>query len=431
MRKHTKIQKMLKKAAEAGCVPGLESMAALMDEFSNIQDTIQIVHIAGTNGKGSTSVMIQQIAKEAGYSVGRYSSPAVFQEEEKYQIDGKCISKEEYFSLLEEIQIACERMEKKGNGFPTLFEIETAAAFLWFYHQKCDLVVIETGMGGLLDATNIIRKPLCSVITSVSKDHMGFLGESLEEIAKHKAGIIKEGCPIITICQEFKTMKIIKEACEKAHGKFFLADTDKITKVRQEEEKLCFSYDRFSQVKLSMLGGYQPENAVCAIETIEVLKKKGFIITDENILKGLETAYLPGRFEMISRNPIVVIDGAHNEDAAKKMRKTLELGFTNKKIIYIIGILADKEYEKIVKTTVPLAEKVFTITPNNPRALSGEKLCETVKKYHKDSEFCQSIQLALEKAVSCCKNQKDSMILVFGTLSCLREVKKEVLNLWT
>ena len=167
MSKKREIEQMMKKAAQAGCVPGLENMEMLMAELSDIQDRLPIVHIAGTNGKGSVSVMIQEIAMEAGYSVGRYSSPAVFQEEEKYQMNGVCISKEEYFQVLGEIQKACEKIEKREHRFPTLFEIETAAAFLWFFWKKCDLVILETGMGGQLDATNMIKKPLCSVIVSI------------------------------------------------------------------------------------------------------------------------------------------------------------------------------------------------------------------------------------------------------------------------
>lgn len=443
--KREEIEGFLKKAGSLGVVPGLSNMGHLMAELGEIQEELSIVHIAGTNGKGSVGAMLDAVLREAGFSVGRYSSPAVFSVEEQYQCNGEPIGEEERLLLLSELQGACRSLEAKGLHHPTLFEIETAAAFLWFYRKKCQIVLLETGLGGRLDATNIIKKPLCSVITSVSMDHMKFLGNTLPEIAAEKAGIIKKGCPVAVARQEPEALAVIKQTCKNKCSKLFYSD-EAPTGIRYEGETLVFDWNRYSRLELSLLGACQPENAACALLTLDCLGK---VFREEQIRRGLKAARWPGRFEIISRKPLMVIDGAHNEDAAKKLRKTLELGFTNRRIIYIIGVLADKEHDKMLRCLLPLASRVYTVTPDSPRALSGEVLCREAGRYHKQVAYAPTLKQALSQALEAAYRTEDSgekpgensgrgaegsldqegkqpLILAFGSLSWLGGMKREM-----
>lgn len=419
----------LEKARALGSVPGLVNMRNLMEELGNIQEKLAVIHVAGTNGKGSVCAMLEQILRMSGCRVGRYSSPAVFCEEERYQINGVYINKEAYRVLLSEIAEACGRLTGRGLPHPTLFEIETALAFLRFYREGCQVVILETGMGGALDATNIIKKPLLSVITSISMDHMAFLGSTLSEIAAQKAGIIKEGCPVVTARQEPEVYEVLRAVCREKHADLVLAETGAVQNLRYEDGYLVFDWEEFPNLKLSLLGAYQPENAVCAIQAIHRLNGSGFAIGDDTIRAALRNTVWPGRFEVISRTPLVVIDGAHNEDAAKKLLETLKLGFTNRKIIYIIGVFKDKEHEKMLSVMLPMAEKVYTVTPPGPRGLPGEILCAEAGKYHGNVQCAASVRAALEAAVQDAGQMTEEgqlhkpMILAFGSLSYLGELK--------
>lgn len=470
----------LEKARALGSVPGLANMRNLMKELGNVQEKLAIIHVAGTNGKGSVSAMLEQILRMSGCRTGRYSSPAVFCEEERYQINGVYINKETYHTILSEIAEACARLTGRGLLHPTLFEIETALAFLWFYREECQVVILETGMGGALDATNIIEKPLMSVITSISMDHMAFLGETLSEIAAQKAGIIKEGCPVVTARQEPEVYEVLKEACREKHTDLVMTDSESvegtleaepagaIRNLHYEDGYLVFDWEEFTNLQLSLLGAYQPENAVCAIQAIHRLNGMGFAIGDDTIRAALRNTVWPGRFEVISRSPFIVIDGAHNADAAKKLRETLKLGFTNRKIIYIIGMFKDKEHEKVLAELLPLAAKVYTVTPPGPRGLPGEVLCAEAEKCREEvqraeAEKCRgevqcaeaekwrgevqcaeagkgrwevqcadSVGEALERAMQDSEQMTEEgqldkpMILAFGSLSYLGELKSEL-----
>lgn len=412
----------LKEVGKSGSILGLSSIQRLMEELSNIQEELKIIHVAGTNGKGSVCTMLNAVLMEAGYRVGKYTSPAVFESEECYQINGVNITGKEFAEIITEVKAGCDRMLEKGWEHPTVFEVETAAAFLYFYRSQCEVVILETGMGGALDATNIIRKPLVSVITSISRDHMAFLGNTLEEIAAVKAGIIKARGEAVVARPAEPLKKIFEEAGKRNQARIYYADMEKAEDVKMEKGRLCFSYGVWGKVTLGMAGVCQVENGICVLETINCLKRRGFSITREQVRRGLEQAHCEGRFSMVSADPLVIIDGAHNEDAAKKLRKTLEMGFTNRKIIYIIGVLADKEHEKMMQIMLPLAEKVFTVTPGNPRAFSGSLLAEEASRYHPDVEYVHEIKTALARALEAAR-QKNAMVLSFGSLSYLGEVK--------
>lgn len=421
---YQKAREYIENVSRTGSVLGLESIQNLMNELGNVQDKLAIIHIAGTNGKGSVGAFLESALILAGKKVGRYTSPAVFEELEEWRINKENISKEEYALYVEHIKSACDNMVSKGMAHPTVFEVETALAFIYFYEKKCDYVLLETGMGGETDATNLIKKPVCSVITSVSMDHMQFLGNTLEEIAAVKAGIIKKGCPVATIRQKEEVLQIIRAGAEMKGAELLVADSsvcERIEPLSTDMTSISYTCPKLGEIQLNMSGEYQLENSYLAITVL----KEVLTIQDEFIKEGLRKAVWPGRFETISEAPRFIIDGAHNEDAAEKLSQTLRKYFTNREITYIIGVLADKEHEKMLRIMLPLAQRVFTVTPHNPRALDSVSLAKEAEKYHNHVTACDTIELAVNKAAEC--TGRNGIILAFGSLSYLKEVKQYVM----
>jgi dihydrofolate synthase/folylpolyglutamate synthase len=400
----------------------LDNMRHLMAELGQVQDKLKVIHVAGTNGKGSVCTILSAILTKEGYKTGCYRSPWVFQREEMFQINGKNISVGSYQTLLLQVENACERLLAKGFPQASEFEMDTALAFLWFFQEQCDIVILETGLGGTDDATNVVTAPLCSVITSISRDHIDFLGEDLVGIARAKAGIIKEGRSVVLAKPSAELLQVIESICEEKHANLFLADPKEASKIRYEDGCLVFEHKRFGEIRTSLLGLYQVENITCALWVLECLAGEGIKVNQENIGTILMDLQWQGRFELMQKNPLVIRDGAHNEAAAIKLKETLELGFQNRKIILIIGGLADKEYEKIVKILAPLAWKIITITPNNPRALHGEALALAAKEFHEHVRFLENKKEALQLAVSEAKGEKNGMVLVCGSLSYLKDM---------
>ena len=404
--------------SKTGSILGLTSIINLMNELDNVQEKLHIIHIAGTNGKGSVGAFLESALIEAGYSVGRYTSPVVFEPFEVWRINRINISTEDYLTCLSKVKEACERMLSKGMAQPTSFEVETALAFLYFYEKKCDYVLLEVGMGGETDATNLIRQPAVSVLTSISMDHMQFLGDTLEQIATVKAGIIKKNCPVVTSnTQNSEALKVIEEMAKKKEAPLFLAKQETVKELQVSMDRITFEHQILGNVELCMSGCYQVENANIAITVLrEVLH-----IEDSYILQGIKKTKWPGRFEVIANNPTVILDGAHNIDAAEKLYTSLKMHFTNRRITYIIGVLADKEHEKILDKMLPLAAQVYTVTPPSPRALSGETLAEEVRSFGKEAIFCDSMEVAVKKALLSTK--KEDVIVAFGSLSYLAVLK--------
>lgn len=411
-----------------GSVPGLDSIRGLMEELGDVQEELPVIHIAGTNGKGSVGAMLDAVLREAGYQVGRYSSPAVFEYEEIWQIDGENISPEEYAHAMGRVAVACRRLTEQGRPHPTSFEAETALAFLYFWEKQCDVVLLETGMGGGMDATNLISHPLCSVITSVSRDHMAFLGDTLEEIAGAKAGIIKEDCPVVSAWQEPEAEAVLRRAAFKRHAPFTAARREKVSELSYDMDHLELTYEGMGKVWMKLTGAYQAANAACVLETVGVLRTLGYEITPEQLREGLSRARWRGRMERIWDEPCFYIDGAHNEAAAQRLAETIENCFTNRRITYIIGVLADKEYEKMLSILLPLCQKAYTVTPDNSRALPAEALAECARAVRPGLPVsCMpDISPAVEAAMA--EADRGDVILAFGSLSYLAEVKKNVTN---
>ena len=351
---YSQAMEYMEKMNGLGSVPGLASVTELCRRLSDPQDQLKFVHIAGTNGKGSTLAYVSNVLSEAGYRVGRYSSPAVFDYRERFQIDGKMISKQALSKYLTLVAEKADAMEAEGLPHPTAFEIETALAFLFFLDKKCDIVVLETGMGGLADATNLIKTTLVCAFTSISMDHMQYLGKTLAEIAKHKAGILKTGSRAVSVRQKPEAEAVLRQACEEKKVDFLVADVADATKVKYGLNKQRFSYANYRDLIISLAGQWQIENAVLAVKVLQVLNDMGFPVGEEALRKGLCETVWRGRYTVLGYRPLFIIDGAHNADASEKLAATIEQDFKGKQIIFIMGILRDKEYEKIICNTAGL-----------------------------------------------------------------------------
>lgn len=422
-------EEYIESLGQYGSVLGLENMHRLCEKLEIPLEKLKVIHIAGTNGKGSTLAFVSTILKEAGYKVGRYISPTISDYRERIQIGGRMITWKDLCLYMSKLREVCERITEEGFPHPTAFEIETALGFLYFYEKQCDMIVLETGLGGKLDATNVLPKPLVSVLASISMDHMAFLGNTLSEIAENKCGIIKEGCPVVSQVQPDEAMEVIEKVCLQKHASLSVVDEDKIGKVKYGLVKQKFSYGNYKQCEIGLAGAYQIKNAALALEVVEVLKRLGYEITDKAVLQGLKNTQWPGRFTVIGKKPLFVVDGAHNEDASKQLAKSIEFYFTNKKIIYIMGVLKDKEYEKIIANTYSYASRIITIkTPNNERAMDAYELAKEVAKYHPNVTMADSIEEAVEMAYLMA--DKDSVILAFGSLSYLGRLTSIVEKNW-
>ena len=359
-----------------------------------------------------------EILKCAGYRVGRYLSPTLFQYRERIQVNGSCITKAALGRGVERIKGICDGMVARGLSHPTPFEIETALGFLYFREKACDVVVLETGMGGLLDATNIVENTLAAVLTSVSMDHMQFLGDTPEKIAFQKAGIIKRGCRVVSAVQRKEVMEVIRAGAEAMGCPLQAVKPEMLSHVRYGLEKQSFDYGGLKKLELSLAGKYQIENAALAVETVEALGEQGLSVSEEALRLGLSRTQWPGRFTLIGKKPYFIVDGAHNEDAAVRLAESLEFYFTNKRVIYIMGVLKDKEYEKIIASTHALADQIITVTPpGNSRALPAYELARAVAEVHCDVTAADSLEEAVE--MSRLLAGKEDVIVAFGSLSFL------------
>ncbi len=400
MMTYEEARRFTEEAAGRGSVLGLSSIRRLMRALGDVQEQIPIVHIAGTNGKGSVGAYLEAVFREAGFSAGRYCSPAVFDPLEVWQYNGRNMSREEYAEVMSQVKEACGIVVSAGHAMPTVFEIETAAAFVWFSGKKPDVVFLETGMGGSTDATNLITKPLASVITSIGRDHMQFLGNRIEEIAAAKAGIIKPGCPVFSAPQEPKVREVLQsEARQQGAGITFVEETA-IVPVRETPGCLEFDYTlsaggRPLRLHTQLSASYQKKNAALAAETAAVLlpelsRRRQERLSKEAALsaitEGIRRARWRGRFEILGTQPLFIMDGAHNENAAAELAATVRNYFTNTPLTYIIGVLADKEYEEMLRLMLPYAGRVYTVTPPNPRALDAEALAGEARRLCAEAE---------------------------------------------
>lgn len=406
-----------------GSVLGLDNIKHLMGKLGNPQEKLQVIHVAGTNGKGSTIAFLSRILTEAGYKVGKYTSPVVFDYLEKYQINEKNISQEDFAAQTEKVKSAVESMVIEGLGQPTIFEVETAMAYEYFREKSCDIAIIETGMGGDTDATNVCSRVLASVIVSVSLDHTQFLGKTLKKIAEHKAGIIKEECPVVLYHQSDEVMNTVRAYADRLNAPVTVAKRpDKVT---EPFDYTTAEGTTYSSIRLGLKGVWQVNNACVALEVVGILKRKGYVIPDKAVLAGLENAVWHGRFEIISDEPCIIIDGAHNPGAAKLLAETLEMYYSDTRFVYIMGVLADKDFTEVIELMAKRAVKIITVTPDNGRALAAQKLAEAVSRVNENVMAAASIEEALDMAKREYEDiQGNRAILAFGSLSYLGRLRE-------
>lgn len=410
-----------------GSVPGLTNIENLSVKLGMPQRALQFVHIAGTNGKGSVLAFLSEVLKEAGYRVGRYISPTIFEYRERIQINGRPVSKKDLCRLMTRMKKICEELVSEGNPHPTAFEIETAMAFLYFKEKDCEIVVLETGLGGLLDATNVIENTLVEVFTSISLDHMNILGKTIEEIAENKAGIMKAGSISVALKGEDEVMKVLKGKALSLGIPLVITDPQKAAGIKRGLDKQTFSYKEYKNLTITMAGTYQIENAMLAVDAVDQLKELGFKIPEKAVYRGLEKAVWPGRFQVLSKKPYFIADGAHNRDGAKRLTESIRFYFTNRRIIYIIGMLRDKEQDEILKETCSLASQILTVSTKGERGLAAYDLACLASDYHNHVTAVDSVQEAVE--LSYLLSDKDTVIVAFGSLSYLGDLMKIVESL--
>ena len=427
---------LIEELKKRGSVPGLDAIEGLLEELGHPEDNLKVVHIAGTNGKGSIFAYLSSILIAAGFKVGRYISPTISCYEERFQINGEYITKDELARLYNIVEEAMKREEEKTGLKPTLFEVETAISFLYFKEEKVDYALIEVGMGGRMDATNVIRHPELTVISSISYDHQAFLGDTLEEIAWQKAGIIKESCPVVLSENSDEVCKVIEQEATKKKVKCIEIKPTDYEVLSETPYGSTFLWKE-QRYETKLPGRHQVSNAVTALAASEYLFRKDYeknnarkAIAEEldemNVKSaqqgGIIRTCWPGRLEVLKKEPLFYRDGAHNPDGAKKLAAFLEKYFTNKKIIYIMGVLKDKEYKKMLRYLMPMAKEVYVFKPKNERGLSAQILADTIKEVADVSVTIESdVNAAVFRALDTAK--PDDVLVACGSLSFMEEME--------
>ncbi|WP_288868041.1 folylpolyglutamate synthase/dihydrofolate synthase family protein [uncultured Parvimonas sp.] len=402
----------------SGIKLGLQNIKTLMEKLGNPQDKLKIIHIAGTNGKGSCTSFVNSALVSQGYKVGMFTSPSIYNFEERIRINNKNIPEDKLIDLMNEVREVAETMEV----FPADFELVTAIAFLYFYREKCDFAIMEVGLGGRLDATNVAQNPLITLITSISLDHQQFLGNTIPEIALEKAGIIKENVPLVLYSQSKEAMDSIIGVANSKNSKVILNDLEKIELLENTKNGQIINYKDFKNLKINLLGSHQINNATISLELLEQLRKMGFEISNESIYNGFSSVTWPCRFELVSKNPDFILDGAHNIDGIEKFISSMNFYYKDNKKIGIFGVLADKDYNEMLAKIVPCFDVFLTVRPDSERAMESKELKERIEKLTKKKVYSfENYQDAINKAIEISK--EDDVISAFGSLYFVGEVR--------
>ena len=408
--------------------PGLARMQNLCDHLGNPEKELQCIHIAGTNGKGSLAAMTSSILTAAGYKTGLTISPYVVDFRERFQIDGEMIPPRTLANLTEKVLDAIDAIEAEGGEKRVEFEAVTALAFLWFAREKCDLVVLETGLGGRCDATNVVPHKLVAAITKIGYDHMEVLGDTLDKIAAEKAGIIKEGSVVVNYPdQPAEAMGPILTAAAEAHTSIITPDKDDLTLLRGKRLENRIDYGGY-RAALGLPGTHQANHAAMAVEiALALWREFGYDISDDAILQGLADARMPARIEVLRRHPLLLLDGCHNPDGAKMLAATLTRADFEENLVGVLGVLADKDYKDMLSDLAPCFAKIYTVTPNCPRALSAEEL-QKEARFHTDAEAADSVADAIRKAVDYADENNLAGVVVCGSLYLAAEARPLLLK---
>ena len=393
------------------CKPGLERIRELCLGLGNPQKDLKFIHVGGTNGKGSFCAMTDAVLREAGYKVGLYTSPYILRFNERMRVNGESIPDDRLARLTERARCVADKMADK----PTEFELITAIAFDYFKEEKCDIVILEVGMGGRLDATNIIENPELSVITGIALDHTAYLGDTIEKIAAEKAGIIKNNSTVLYGGESAIAEKVILTKAESTNSILRKTEYARLKINSCSLDGTSFDYRSREELKISLLGSYQPRNAAIVLDALDILAERGFVISEEAVKKGLYSAKWKARFEKINTDPTIFFDGAHNSQGIKAAVDSIKSYFGDKKVIVITGVLRDKDYRDIAQSISNIASYVFTITPTNPRALCADDYSKEFCALGIDTSPCPHIKYALSEAIKSA-NDSDSAIFCLGSL---------------
>ena len=408
--------------------PGLARMQNLLAHLGNPEKDLPCIHIAGTNGKGSLAAMTASILTAAGYKTGLTISPYVVEFRERFQINGEMIPARTLAALAQKVLGAVDAIRQEGGDPPVQFEAVTALALLWFAKENCDFVVLETGLGGRYDATNAVPRKLVAAITRIGYDHQELLGDTLAEIAAEKAGIIREGCPVVCYPdQPDEAMGPILAAAAEAHTSIITPEKEDIRRLPGKRLENRIDYGGY-RAALALPGAHQADHAAMAVEiALALWRNYGYEIPDDAIEAGLAAARMPARIEVLRRRPLLLLDGCHNPDGAKALAQTLQAAKYEENLVGVLGMLADKDYKTMLETLAPCLAKAFTVTPNCPRALSGTDL-QREARFFMDAEAAPTVPQALRAAVRYAEDHNLAGVVVCGSLYLAAEARPWLLK---
>ncbi len=411
-------EKYLEQLRLVGSRFGTDCEKELLSLLGNPQDKLRFIHVAGTNGKGSFCSMMSSVLQKQGYKVGLYTSPYIVVFNDRIRVNGLPIAEDDINDLFLRVRQKADTMKTP----PSSFDFITAAAFLWFYETKCDIVVLEVGLGGRYDSTNVIKNCLLSVITGIAFDHTEILGDTIEKIAWEKAGIIKESCPALYGGNDEKALAVIEKECEEKHSELTVKNPDLLKILSTTLDGTEFEFDG-KEYFIRLLGLYQPANAATVLAAIDVLRKHGFEISETAVKDGLSSAVWQARFEKIADEPVVLYDGGHNPQGVRAAVESVRAYFGDKKINLLVGILADKAHGEMAEELAKIADRVICIAPPSPRALPAESLAEEFCEAGANARAANSIKEGVKIALSYKKP-----VLVIGSLYSYNDVSESVRN---
>ena len=400
-----------------GTHPGLGRITELLRRLGDPHKDLKFVHITGTNGKGSVAAMVTATLNAAGLNVGRFTSPHLRYYNERINVAGQDVSDEDICRLAELIKPAAEAMEEK----PSEFEVWTAMAMCYFKQRNCDIVVLEVGLGGRLDSTNVIPAPEVAVITNLGLEHTEYLGDTIEKIAFEKAGIIKPGCDVVLYGQGEEATGVVRAKCEECGCKLHITD-ESVQKLHESGlTGQTLSYRHRENLRLRLIGTYQYRNAAVALDAIDVLKARGFNIPEEAVYEGFAKVVWPGRFEVLREEPLVIVDGAHNPNGVEELAKCLNTYLPGKKVTFMMGVMADKDYVSMLDEILPMAKNFVTVRPESDRALASADLKHEIEtRLHIPTIDGGSVKDGVKAALA--QADKDDVIVIFGSLYQVGEV---------
>ena len=405
-----------------GAAPGLGRIKELMERLGNPQEQLSYVHITGTNGKGSTAAMTASVLRSAGYRVGLYTSPFLWRFNERMNVDGRDIEDEALAQVTALVKPAAQALSDP----PTEFELVTAIALTWFAREHCDIVVLEVGMGGRNDATNVIPAPEAAVLCNIGLDHTAQLGTTLAAIAQNKSGILKPGCQGVLYPNSPDVEAVVTAVCQERGIPLHIADFSQIHVKSIDFSGQILDYKGYSSLHLPLLGAHQTRNCAVVLETLEALRQQGRNIPEEAVYQGIANTVWPGRFELLRREPIFIVDGGHNPQCLAALAENVKTYLGGREIIALTGVMADKDYLEMYKGLVPLVSRFVTVTPENPRSLDAVSLADYLRQLGKPAQAAGSVEDGVKEALALAGTE--GTVLAFGSLYMTGPIRQAVKN---